>query len=139
MRSAAADRVDAAFARADGADLVLYVPPAAVGGLEDTLVADPHVVRVGEAVASVDAELADRRSYADRDPHVADDRLAQRAGGHQGPGARGDGETLFDAALASDAGIALGDTVMVVIDGGRRTLDVVGLGYDFSDCLYPTM
>jgi putative ABC transport system permease protein len=137
VRSAAADRVDAAFRRADGADLVLYITPAAVRELEDTLVADPHVVRVGEAVTSFDAELADQA----RTP--IEIRTSPTTGSLNAPvvtkgrAPRGEDETLFDAALASDAGIALGDEVIIVIDGGRRTLDVVGLGYDFSDCLYP--
>ena len=45
---------------------------------------------------------------------------------------------LFDAALAEHAGIDVGDSVTIVTGGVERALDVVGLGYDFSDCLYPT-
>jgi putative ABC transport system permease protein len=138
VRGAAADRVDAAFARADAADLVLYVDPLAVGDLRRVLDADPLVERVGEPVASSQGELADH----DRTP--IEIRSAPRPRSFNAPvitegRSPVDGsEMLFDAALAEEAGIDVGDSITIVIGGVERALDVVGLGYDFSDCFYPT-
>jgi putative ABC transport system permease protein len=138
VRGDAGDRVDAAFARADAAELVLYVEPVRVDELRAVLDSDPHVTRIGEPVSSTDGELGDR----DRTP--IEIRTASAPDAFNAPVVTegrvpADGaETLFDAALAEDAGIALGDSVTIVTGGQERELDVVGLGYDFSDCLYPS-
>jgi putative ABC transport system permease protein len=137
VRGEAADRVDAAFTRADGADLVLYVEPAAVDQLRAALDADSHVVRVGEPVESVAAALDDH----DRTP--LEIRALPSTGSLNAPVITEGrppavaSEALLDAALASAAGIAIGDRVEILSGGLERTLDVVGLAFDFSDCLYP--
>jgi putative ABC transport system permease protein len=137
VRGEAADQVDAAFARADAADLVLYVDPTAVEDLHRVLDVDPQVERIGEAVATSQGELADH----DRTP--LEIRPASPPGSFNAPvvtegrSPRDRSETLFDAALADEAGIGVGDSVTIVTAGVERALAVVGLGYDFSDCLYP--
>jgi putative ABC transport system permease protein len=138
VRGEASDRVDAAFDRADGADLVLYVEPAAIDVLGSVLAADPHVVRVGHPLPSVPATLDDhdRTSLELRSLPATGSLNAPVITEGRPPAA--EREALFDAALAGDHGIAVGDEVTIVTgDGIERSLDVVGLGFDFSDCLYP--
>lgn len=137
VRGAATDRVDAAFTRGGGADLVLYIAPAAEGALHDALAADPRVVGVGQPLPSIAAALDDhdRTSLEVRamPPNGSLNSPVITEGRAPAAGA----ETLFDAALASDAGIRVGDEIRIVTGGVNHTLDVVGLGYDFTDCLYP--
>ena len=132
VRGDAGDRVDAAFARADAAELVLYVEPVRVDELRAVLDSDPHVTRIGEPVSSTDGELGDR----DRTP--IEIRTASAPDAFNAPVVTegrvpADGaETLFDAALAEDAGIALGDSVTIVTGGQERELrpgTVVYAGY----------
>jgi len=138
VRADAADRVDAAFAGADGADLVLYVDPAAVDALGSALAADPHVVRVGEPLPTRSATLDDHDRTSLELRAMPSTVSLNAPVITEGRPPVDEGEALFDAALAGDTGIAVGDQVTIVTgDGAARTLDVVGLGFDFSDCLYP--
>ena len=138
VRGDAAANVDAAFARADGADLVLTVRPDAVDGLRAVLRANARVDRVGAPSLSIDGELADQ------DRTEIEIRSTQPQGTFNAP-VLTDGrnpvdgmEVLFDAALAADHGLDVGDSVSIVTGGVARRLEIVGLGYDFTDCLYPT-
>jgi putative ABC transport system permease protein len=50
----------------------------------------------------------------------------------------GNGEVLLDAALAAGEDLAIGEQIELVVAGRRHAVEIVGLGFDFSDCLYPT-
>jgi putative ABC transport system permease protein len=134
----AARRVDRAFADADAAELILYVDPGAADEVIAELEVAPGIGRVADPVPVADGMIVvgDDRVEAELRPMTSAPFNAPTITDGRAPAAPG--EVLLDTGLAAAAGSVVGGTVDLVVDGRRQRLQVVGLGFDFSDCFYPT-
>jgi putative ABC transport system permease protein len=143
VRDDASARLDRAFAADHGPDLVVTADASRSAEIERSLQSDPSVDAVGtpRVITQVESplggdvvsiELNGLGSHPGRGdelnvPVVTKGRLPRSAT-----------EITIDAGIADDKGIELGDSLVLRSDHSRQTLTVVGFGYDFADCFYPS-
>lgn len=138
VRRDASRAVDDAFAAAEGPELILWTDTTSTGRALESLRTDPRVV-----------EIASQRRVTDAQAVLGDDRVDLAVNGVPSPAGlnapvltagrlpTASGEIAFDAALAADRGLTIGDTVTVVRGSASSEFTLVGLAYDFTDCFFP--
>jgi putative ABC transport system permease protein len=138
-------RLDGAFARANGPDLVAITDLDHGAEVAATLRTDPNVADSAPAVGGRDADMvvdATRTiehlvAIAGDVPHALGAPVVRT--GRMPSGAN---EIALDAGLAQNRDIGLGDRVSFAATENGSNADVefvvVGTGYDFRDCFFPT-
>lgn len=140
VRQDAAHAVDAAFAAGHGPDLIVTTSAAAADRVRQALAADAGVVEVGAArpIARADTDIGDERialivNGLDPTPSLLNQPVLTA-----GRLPETSGEIAVETAVADETRLALGDLVTVRTPTTTGTFTVVGLGFDFTDCFYPT-
>lgn len=141
VRHDAATAVDASFQAHDGPDLVIRTTTQALDEVVRTLSSDPRVRLVGRPrpiaagrAAHGDASVAVVVNGIDTGSMPALNRPVLTAG--RLPEAPG--EIAFDAAAAESLDVSPGDQIDIDTAATSRAFRVVGLAYDFTDCLFPS-
>lgn len=142
VRQDAGSRVDAAFAAHGGPDLVVTTSSDTAESVRSALAADAGVVAVTppRRIAAARADIADAHIAftvngidATRAPDSLDAPVLTAGRLPASPT-----EITIDTAAARDAGLSLGEAVVIRTPSTEAEFDVVGLAYDFTDCFYPT-
>jgi putative ABC transport system permease protein len=144
LAGGAEDRLDGAFARANGPDLVAIADVDHGAEFVATLRTDPDVTDTAPAVGGRDADMVvdttrtveHMVAIAGDDSHALGAPVVRTGRMPNGPD-----EIALDAGLAQDRDIGLGDRVSFAgpegANGGRVEFVVVGTAYDFRDCFFP--